>query len=373
MWAYFSLGVPVEQTLDRITKSINELQLESEAKVTGQHVHVPGQLTTAELGKTALLIIDVQNCFLTGNLAVPTHEAIPVDAFEHAQDGASGDTKKDVPHFWEAISGLVGQAGWGATVISKDWHPQHHVSYQSAWGVVGPPGTIVGPPNDLITTIPNAVTEIPYKARGGDLLINQKVWPDHCTANHHSGTADEIKDSTPCTVDTCTDWDEKDLDGAHVAPNMNKLLVDHQDTLGKLYEVRKGTHLDLDSYSAFYGSPYKDGQRAEMTNVYENRGDFMNPSLIPSKYSLDVVLANSGIENVVVVGIALDICVKFSALDAIASLHTDGTKKFNVIVPTGATLGVFGQAAYADAVKEMVGKGVEVVEELKIVIDYTGD
>ncbi len=124
----------------------------------------------------------------------------------------------------------------------------------------------------------------------------QYVWPDHCVPNTKGS---EI---------------HKD-----VAFDKDKHFV-----------VNKGTNLNVDSYSAFL-----DNNKV-------------------GKTGLDKYLKEQGITEVTVVGLALDYCVKFTCLDAIAlgykvNLHIKGTKP---VVP-----------ALQDAViKQLKEKGVNVIE-----------
>lgn len=143
----------------------------------------------------ALLVIDVQNDFLPGGaLAVPQGDAIlPV------------------------IRDLL-RLPFGLIVTSQDWHPPHHVSFQTA--------TPAGP------------------------------WPPHCVAHTHGAAlAAELKLPTGTRA------------------------------------IFKGTQAEQDSYSAFGGS---DAQGTPLA----------------------ALLRQHGITRVFVCGLALDYCVRASALDA---------------------------------------------------------
>ena len=99
--------------------------------------------------------------------------------------------------------------------------------------------------------------------------------------------------------------------------------------------IQKGTNSYVDSYSGFF-----DNDRRQDTGL--------------SKF-----LADNGVEEVVVTGIATDYCVKFTVLDAIkegfeATVVKDATKAVN-LMPDDFDL----------AIKEMVKAGAEVVNSNK--------
>ncbi|MCG6269283.1 bifunctional nicotinamidase/pyrazinamidase [Vibrio furnissii] len=103
----------------------------------------------------------------------------------------------------------------------------------------------------------------------GDMVdlngVSQIMWPDHCVQH---------------------------TDGAAFIPGLNTDEIE--------YVVYKGTHSAIDSYSGFF-----DNQRQQSTGL----GDY---------------LKDKGIDDVYIVGLATDYCVKFTALDA-ASLGLQTT------------------------------------------------
>jgi len=122
-------------------------------------------------------------------------------------------------------------------VATQDWHPPRHVSFASAH-----------PPRRPFDTI---------DLRQG----RQELWPDHCV----QGSA-----------------------GAAIHPGLPDALL----TL----ILRKGTRLDVDSYSAFRENVGPDGRRPTT--------------------GLGAWLEARGIGRVFVAGLARDFCVRFSAVDA---------------------------------------------------------
>jgi len=140
--------------------------------------------------KSALLIIDVQNCFLEGgSLAVPDgNQVIPV------------------------INNLRNK--FENVVLTQDWHCVNHVSFAS-----------VHPGEAVYSTI-----KLEYDENGNlcnnepkcqpdeiEYTVDQTLWPDHCVKN---------------------------TQGAEVSTKINK-------TSGDII-IRKGFNCDIDSYSAFY-------------------------------------------------------------------------------------------------------------------------
>ena len=87
--------------------------------------------------------------------------------------------------------------------------------------------------------------------------ITQVLWPDHCVQNT---------------------W------GARLAPGLDQKMIH------RIFQ--KGTDPEIDSYSGFF-----DNQRKKSTG-------------------LESYLRNSGVNSVYITGLATDVCVKFTALDA---------------------------------------------------------
>jgi nicotinamidase/pyrazinamidase len=131
----------------------------------------------------------------------------------------------------EGINALMASAE--AVILTQDWHPAGHSSFASSH--------IGKSPYDMV--------EMPYGP--------QVLWPDHC-----------IQGSS----------------GATFHPDLH---TDRADLI-----IRKGFHLDIDSYSAFF----------------EN--DHTTPT------GLEGYLRTRGIEHLTMVGLALDFCVNYSAVDA---------------------------------------------------------
>lgn len=134
---------------------------------------------------------------------------------------------------------------------------------------------------------------------GESIILNsvpQFMWPDHCV----QGTK-----------------------GAEFHPDLNIEKATHT--------VQKGTNSEIDSYSGF-----------------QDNNHFM-------KTGLDDFLKYHDIKLVEIVGLALDYCVKFTAMDAVANgyvtcVHFNGTRAVNVRPDNGK-----------DAIFELLQKGVTVL------------
>ena len=141
----------------------------------------------------ALIIVDVQNDFVTGSLAVPgAKEIIPI------------------------ISWIVKNANYKLKVATLDWHPENHISF--------------------------------------------KQWPKHCVQNSVGSS----------------------------------LALEHDMISAGLPLIFKGTDINVDSYSGFFDNNHE------------------HATLLETKLKTDFT-----IDELDIVGIATDYCVKFTALDAI--------------------------------------------------------
>ncbi|WP_312076714.1 bifunctional nicotinamidase/pyrazinamidase [Chryseobacterium sp.] len=137
------------------------------------------------------------------------------------------------------------------------------------------------------------------KKVGESIILNgvpQFMWPDHCVQGTH---------------------------GAEFHPDLNIEKVTHT--------VQKGTNMLIDSYSGF-----------------QDNNHFM-------KTGLDDFLKYHDIKLVEIVGLALDYCVKFTAIDAVKNgyvtcVHFNGTRAVNVKPENGK-----------DALFEMLQKGVTIL------------
>lgn len=146
-----------------------------------------------------------------------------------------------VPHGMEVvplINDLLESIAWDLVVYTRDAHPANHVSFASSHD--GPPPLF----SEIV---------LPDGSR-------QVMWPDHCV----EGTF-----------------------GSQLASTLVR-TPDARD-------VRKGTHVSVDSYSGF--------------------GDAMQGAV--ERTELADLLSNAGIDHVYVAGLALDYCVAYSCRDSV--------------------------------------------------------
>ncbi|XP_025076569.1 uncharacterized protein LOC112553505 [Pomacea canaliculata] len=217
--------------------------------------------------KAALLIIDVQDCFLPGgSLAVKDgHQVIPVI--------------NKLRHDYEDKFSLV--------ILSQDWHCPNHVSFASQHVGADPMSQISLTYDDKgmcagdsswtalqrnrvsspLPTVDCSTVDVNKQRK-----VTQTLWPDHCVQNITSG------------------------------PTSSKIssLLTRKDTD---IVIRKGDTCEIDSYSAF-----------------NDNGEFRQTPL-------HNILKNHGIRLVVVAGLALDYCVYFTSKDAVKL----GYKVFTVL------------------------------------------
>jgi nicotinamidase/pyrazinamidase len=196
----------------------------------------------------ALIVIDMQMDFCPGG-------ALAVSGGDAIVDGINAR-----------------MSGFGAVILTQDWHPAAHSSFASSH-----PGAK-----------PMDVVDMPYGP--------QVLWPDHCVQGS---------------------------DGALFHRGLN---TDPADMI-----IRKGYNPAIDSYSAFF----------------EN--DHQTPT------GLHGYLQTRGITALTMVGLALDFCVNFSAVDA-ARLGYD------VRVETALSRGIDIGGSMDAALSGMRAAGVALVQ-----------
>ncbi len=138
----------------------------------------------------------------------------------------------------------------------------------------------------------------------GDVIelegLEQILWPDHCV---------------------------QQTEGAEFSFDLNT---------NKISQVfKKGMDPKIDSYSGFYDNGHKKGT------------------------GLDAYLKEKGVDTVYIAGLAADVCVRFTALDALQL-------GYNTKVIKDATLAVEGEKGYQNTLEELEKKGAELVESEKI-------
>lgn len=182
---------------------------------------------------SALVVIDVQNDFIQGSLALQ-------------QCPAGHNGAEVIP----VINQLIDTIPFDLIVYTKDWHPDNHISF--------------------IDNVKKRPITSSCKIKADDAQVydtvefdgpprtEQKLWPKHCV----KGT-----------------W------GSELHPDLK--IVD-----GAAY-VNKGCHPEVDSYSAFW-----DNNKLSQTDLVR-------------------ILSKQKVTDVYVCGVAYDVCVSFTAFDAL--------------------------------------------------------
>jgi exosome complex component RRP4 len=150
----------------------------------------------------ALLIIDVQNDFINGTLALRNcpskhngEEVIPV------------------------INELLESIDFDVVVYSLDWHPTNHISFFDNLPLRANLLTDDSIPYDdlhLYSVATFAINNLPH--------MNQTLWPRHCVQN---------------------------TDGAKLHSDLKIIDENNNENTTVIY-IKKGTNPDIDSYSAFW-------------------------------------------------------------------------------------------------------------------------
>lgn len=226
---------------------------------------------------TALVLVDPQIDFTQPNGALPCIDTAP-----------SSD-------IWAQIAQLQAK-GFVAIFVTRDWHPEDHVSFARNH-----------PGKENFSVIPVTVVSNKYGPKAAVTVYNQTLWPAHC-AQGSPGS------EFACPIDA------------------------------NAITVTKGTYLNVDSYSGF-------GDGVSFNKSYPKAKE---TSIL--KGALDKL----GIRNLVVAGLAIDYCVKATALDGIAY-------GYNVTLVQGASRGVNNQTIAA-ALVELANAGVTIVASASDII-----
>ena len=267
-------------------------------------------------GESAIIAIDVQNCFLPGG------------ALATLNSRNSGGAEQ----LGENIAKFINQTNPTHLFITKDYHPEGHSSFiTNAQRQQSPPRQ----------TFPEAATnkngpfskntgvnQYRYSARnfvsqrywGNDAeRKDQKLWPAHCVQGKDDDVAKSLMDNI--TIDV-----EKKI-------------------------ILKGDTPDIDSYSV----------------VADALGDF-TPHDEEGK-SFIRILGDTDITTVYLTGIARDVCVFWSAMDLLNYwiLPTYPTKKIKLVFMYDLTRPVYsGGSPYTDIKpSELKEKVMELIENMK--------
>ena len=215
---------------------------------------------------SAVIVIDVQDCFLPGG-TLPTGNS--------RNNASNPDKRAAAAGLGEAIAKFVNAKNPEHVFVSKDWHPQGHVSFASSHNGYK---AFTETWNYAKSTNPNAYKGRKFPAAGeagerfwGSAAARQGqlLWPDHC-----------LQDGD-----------------ARVAPEFLATL--EQPQLSKVVNVVKGDDPATDSYSVVASA------LGEFTPHVEGE---------PGSVFKDM-LASADLDNIYLTGIARNVCVFWSAMD----------------------------------------------------------
>jgi nicotinamidase-related amidase len=217
-------------------------------------------------GDTAVIVIDLQRCFLPGgSLATDSTNS---DNGEQLSKNTSEFIKKLKPEF---------------LFISLDWHPEGHISFGKPEELPEIPGTKTTETN----VYENIKKRLWSDGRTEDAHKKQILWPAHCI--------------------------QKKMEDSGVAESFDINNIQKTLPMINIKYVLKGFQDKVDSYSVVADAvgeptPYI------YTGTYESLYNNYNPELIINNRFL-TQLENSKINNVYLTGIARNVCVYWSAMD----------------------------------------------------------
>lgn len=280
-------------------------------------------------GKTVLLVVDVQDCFLEanttsgepGSLSVPASHIIPLVNQIRAEKSCLFDE----------------------VIFSQDYHPANHISFASTHGLapfahLGGRGSL---PLMCVTPMSGNTADAaccpayhinPSAYNCSEVLCPPDNW------NYAVNNSGIVTGNAACT--TCAQNPESCFS------TVQAMWTDHclqsgdstfPPTLDKRPEdtvVQKGMNQCVDAYSAFM----------------DNTANL--------KTELEATLRAKDVDTLYVAGIATDVCVKWTVNDALGNL----THSYTVNVITDATAGVLGnQVEFNSAIAFMEAAGATLV------------
>jgi len=267
--------------------------------------------------KTALLVVDVQKCFIEGgSLSVPAKHIIP-----------------DINRMMSEKACLFDDV-----VYSQDFHPANHISFASSHGLApfvhitkGPLPLMCIKPDSGLTKDAACCPTIhvaPDTVNCSEVLCPEEGW------NYTTNNSDLVENNPACTQcasdpDSCYATSQA-MWTDHCLQTGDSGFPEELNMGSNPKIVKKGTNQFVDAYSAF-----KDNTKKVETELKRE-------------------LTEKNIKELVVVGIATDVCVKESVIDAIA-------EGYKVTVVKDATAAVMGNTAWFDAaIQHMENQGATI-------------
>jgi nicotinamidase-related amidase len=242
---------------------------------------------------SALIVVDMQNDFISGSLQVPDAESII-----------------------GRINSLSAMPGWNLVAFTMDYHPLNHFSF-----------AVNSPLNKTSFSFVDAVYDKSSRICGKeyvdlyggsatencsqcDIRVNfsQQLWPVHCV----QGT-----------------WGQQ--------------IDDRVKIPASAAVVKKGLTTVVDSYGAFENNFAFESKATEDPNEMETL----------SENSLATLLKLANVKNVYMTGVALDYCVKYTAMQAV-------DRHFSTAIIQDATKAVSEEQG-VEAIAELRQEGVSII------------
>jgi len=299
------------------------------AKIVGALVALGG-LVAPSSAKTALLLIDVQDCFLESQCT---------------STGSAGSLSVPACGIIEKINSIQTKKAclFDEVIWSQDFHPAGHISFGSTHGLA------------------------PFAHLGGKgslpmMCINHSSGLTHegaCCPTYHLN-----KTSLDCATTLCPP------DGWDYAVNNSDIITDNQacvtcasnpEQCYTMYQEMWTDHCLQDGDSTFPTTLIKNASDTVVQKGWNKFVDaysgFMDNTQT-LKTALDDMLQSKGISTLFIAGIATDVCVQWTATDALGP----NTANYDVKVIKDATAAVLGsEENYKAAIGTMAAAGAEIL------------
>lgn len=298
------------------------------AQMSARSLMVFGMALGQSNARTALLVIDVQDCFLEAACT---------------SSGLDGSLRVPACHVIDKINSLREQKSclFDEVIFTQDYHPNNHISYASTHGLA-PFAHLSGKGGlDLKCISPESgLTEA--GACCPAFHINPSM---DCSANlcpptgwsyevNNSGIVTDNAACTACATDGSNCFDmEQAMWTDHCLQTGDSGFPSALDKRENDTVVQKGANQFVDAYSGF------------MDNTQT------------LKTALDDILKQKQVTTLFVVGIATDVCVQWTVTDALGF----NTADYSVTVIKDATAAVQGDVAnYNAAIDTMAAAGATI-------------
>lgn len=269
--------------------------------------------------KTALLVIDVQDCFLE-NLTT---------------SGQPGSLSVPASHIIELINQMMEEKAclFDEVVYTQDFHPANHISFGSTHGLA-PFAHLAGKGSLPLMCIKPTSGLTKDAACCPTIYVNSSLVdcdtelcpPDAWSYDaNNSGIITDNAACTQCASDPSSCYAMKqEMWTDHCLQTGDSTFPPSLNMGASPKIVQKGSNQFVDAYSGFQ----------------DNSGVV--------KTQLDTELKALGIKKLVIVGIATDVCVKWSVRDALA-------ESYEVTIVKDVTAAVLGDQANFDAAVTFMG------------------